>query len=126
MIGRAMVAAAALLPLVAARDEPLAGRVAGAPVDCIDLSTVTGPEIVDTRTILYRRGGRTWRTGPIGTCPSLRPFQIVIADVYGAQLCRNDRFRLLTPSTSIPSGYCRFDRFTPFDRSPKRKPEQLR
>ena len=35
----------------------LAGRTAGAAVDCIDLARVEGPMIVDRHTILYRQSG---------------------------------------------------------------------
>ena len=40
----------------------------------------------------------------------------MIVDVYGGQLCRNDRFRLVEPGLSIPSAYCRFSGFTPYDK----------
>lgn len=117
---------AALLLLIAlaastgAKRDPLAGRVAGKPAECISLNTNTSPDIVDQHTILYRETNRrVWRTGPVGACPSLRPLNTLIIDVYGGQLCRNDRFRVLTPNTSIPSGYCRFDRFTPYDKPPR-------
>ena len=121
MIGRAVALALALTapaPAPAARDDAaaaaLAGRVAGQPVDCITLPAGTNPVIVDARTILYRQGRRIWRTGPVGACPSLTPNRILIVEPFGAQLCRNDRFRTLTPNTGIPSGFCRFDRFTPY------------
>jgi len=102
---------------VGAGRDPLAGRVAGEPRDCISLDRNTSPSIVDERTILYRESERRiWRTGPVGACPSLRPNTILIVEPSGAQLCRNDRFRTLLANTTIPSGYCRFTRFTPYDR----------
>ncbi|WP_235529819.1 hypothetical protein [Sphingomonas sp. Leaf242] len=115
-----ILAAAALLTvgmLGAGKSDPLAGRTAGAPVRCIDLQQLNGPEIVDAHTILYRQSGkRIWKTGPVGECPSLRPFDTLIVDVYGGQLCRNDRFRTVSVGMSIPSGYCRFRDFTPYDK----------
>lgn len=117
-----MIRSAALLLLLtacatrSAERDPLAGRVAGEPVNCISLNRNTSPEIVDGRTILYRETNRrVWRTGPVDACPSLRPLQTLIVEVYGSQLCRNDRFRVLQPGTSIPGPICRFDRFTPYD-----------
>lgn len=117
---KALALLALALPLVAARSDPLAGRVAGAPVDCITLSSTDGPSVVDAHTILYRRGagGTIWKTAPVGDCPSLAPLNPLIVDVWGGQLCRNDRFRVLTPGVSIPSAYCRFDRFVPYTRPP--------
>lgn len=113
---KALALVALALPLVAAKSDPLAGRVAGAPVDCITLSQGNGPTIVDAHTILYTQGGgRTvWKTAPVDACPSLAPLNTLIVEVYGGQLCRNDRFRVLTQGTRIPSGYCRFDRFVPY------------
>jgi hypothetical protein len=119
VVKRGLTLAALALTLAANKSDPLAGRVAGAPVDCISLSpgASNGPQIVDDHTILYRQSGkRTWRTGPVGHCPGLRPFSTMIVDVYGSQLCRNDRFRMVEPGLSIPGPYCRLDRFTPYDK----------
>ncbi|WP_375429017.1 hypothetical protein [uncultured Sphingomonas sp.] len=115
---RALVLILAAGLSVGAKRDPLAGRIAGEPRDCLSLSRNTSPAIVDERTILYRESGRRiWRTGPVSACPSLRPNTILIVEVFGAhQICRNDRFRTLLPSTTIPSGYCRFTQFTPYDR----------
>ncbi len=114
---RAPVLVAVALMLVAGKSDPLAGRVAGAPVRCITLQQLNGPEIVDSQTILYRQSGkRIWKTGPLGECASLRPFDTLIVDVYGGQLCRNDRFRTVSNGMSIPSGSCRFRDFTPYDK----------
>jgi hypothetical protein len=105
------------IALVASRDDPLAGRIAGPPVACIDLARVQGTTILDDKTILYRQSGkRVWRAVPIGSCEALRPPATIIVDVYGGQLCRNDRFRLLSYGMTIPSSYCRFGNFTPYDK----------
>lgn len=101
--------------LLAADRDPLAGRVAGPPQACIPIATaMDGPTIVDAKTILYRVGGKIYRTGPNGACPSLRPFNTLIVEVYGGQLCRNDRFRIREPNSIIPSGACTFTDFTPY------------
>ncbi len=110
------------LALTTARSDPLAGRIAGKPVKCIDLQRIQGPSVVDRHTIIYRRSGRrVWVTRPVNDCPALRPVVTLITQVYGAQLCRNDRFQVLEPGAIIPSAYCRFDYFTPYD-----KPEEPR
>lgn len=106
-----------LLLLVAAKDDPLAGRTAGVPVACIDGDFVQGPEIVDKRTILYRQNGRrVWRTGPIGACPGLDRFAILVVERYGRKLCRDDRFSPVPQGSRIPFGRCRFAAFTPYDK----------
>lgn len=113
----ARAASLALLPLalLAAKDDPLAGRIAGPPADCIDLSFVQGPQIVDRSYILYRETGRRiWRTEPVGGCSRLEPMSTLVVEVYGNRLCRNDRFRVLRPGESIPGPSCRFGPFVPY------------
>lgn len=113
MIGRALLLAPLLL---AARDDPLAGRVAGPPVDCIDIDFVQGPQIVDARTILYRQNARrVWRTEPVGRCTAMRPGDGLIVAIQGRRLCRNDRFRVRSPGY-VNAALCRFGRFVPYDR----------
>ena len=117
MIGRLALIA---LALAAAKDDPLAGRVAGQPVNCVDIQLTQGPEIRAAHTILYRETGRRiWRTEPIGTCPGLQPVSTLIVEMYGAQLCRNDRFRVQRPGETIPGPVCRFGAFTPYDKPPR-------
>lgn len=116
---RPLLIAALALPLLAAKSDPLAGRVAEAPANCISLTSMQGRSIVDAHTILYTQGARVWKTGPVGACPSLAPFTTLVIDVYGGQLCKNDRFRVITPGMTIPSGYCRFTEFTPYVRVKK-------
>lgn len=114
MIGRLALAA---LALAAGRDDPLAGRIAGKPVECIDQHFTQGPTVIDGQTILYAETGRRiWRTGPIGSCPGLEPISTLIVEIRSGQLCHNDRFRTLRPGESIPGPYCRLDRFTPYDK----------
>jgi hypothetical protein len=118
---RAALALVGLLALPGAAKDPLAGRLEGPPVRCIsDTDISSGPTIVDEHTILYSRTGRRiWAVHPVGACPSLRPFSTLIVEKYGSQTCANDRFRVVEPGISIPSGYCRFGPFVPYDK-PKR------
>jgi hypothetical protein len=122
MARRLLVPLALAATLIAARDDPLgkalAGRVAGKPVSCIAASWVNGPTIIDERTILYREGAgrRVWITHPRGRCVRLRDPATLITQIYGGNICRNDRFQLLESGSSIPSAFCRFDDFTPYDR----------
>ncbi|MBN8812755.1 MULTISPECIES: DUF6491 family protein [Sphingomonas] len=96
----------------------LGDRVPGAPRDCISISDSDGPQIIDDRTILYKPVGRTlWRNDLGSSCPGLRPYTTLIVEVHGSQLCRNDRFRVLDPGSSIPGAYCMFGRFTPYEKA---------
>ena len=100
----------------AARDlaKALAGHTAGKTDQCIDPQFASGPQIIGHDTLLYRQGGTIWKTSVVGPCPSLDEGVTIISDVYGGQLCRNDRFRTLAPGESIPSAYCRLGGFTEY------------
>lgn len=115
----ALILAAAMLMVAADRpdhalDDAIAGRVAQKPESCVDIASVNGPEIIDNQTIIYRSASRVWVNRLPEACPSLHDDVLVITDVYGAQMCHNDRFRTLTRNTTIPSGYCRLGDFTPY------------
>lgn len=95
----------------------LGDRVPGTPRDCIPTSDSDGPQIIDSRTILYKPVGRTlWRNDLASACPGLRPYTTLIVEVHGSQICRNDRFRVLEPGTRIPGAFCMFGQFTPYER----------
>jgi hypothetical protein len=100
----------------AAERDPLAGRIRGTAVDCVDQARVGGPEIVDNRTILYRQSlKRVWRNDLPAACPGLRPNATLIVELYGRQLCRNDHVRAREPGSIIPGPICRLGDFTPYD-----------
>ena len=94
--------------------DALKDRVAGEPQDCISNSGLNGPQIIDRDTLLYRDGGRIWRTELAAECPGLSPYDTIIVEVHGSQLCRNDRFRALDAGSRIPGPYCLFGKFTPY------------
>lgn len=94
----------------------LGDRVPSKPQDCINPGITDGPQVIDSHTLIYRQGSRLYRNDLVSECPSLAPLTTVIVEMRGSQLCRNDMFRVLTPGTSIPSGYCRLGQFTPYSR----------
>ncbi|MBO9623524.1 MAG: hypothetical protein J7500_12515 [Sphingomonas sp.] len=94
----------------------LKGRVPGEPRDCISNFGLSGPQIIDSRTLLYREGRRVWRNDLAADCPGMSPGDMLIVEVHGSQLCRNDRFRAVSPGTRIPGAFCLLGRFTPYER----------
>ena len=121
MIGRgSILAVLPLLLLSGASKDMLAGRVAGKPQQCLDTFNLGSPTIAGKRTILYQSTGkRIWKVQPIGHCTTLRPFSTLIVQIYGGQICRNDRFQVLEPGQIIASAPCRFGDFVPYDRVDK-------
>ena len=103
---------------VARADRELAAelkdRTPGAPVDCIHASSVSGPQIIDHNTVLYREGRTVWRGELASECRGLESGNTLVIEVNGGQICKNDQFRVIEPGMSIPGPYCRFGKFTPY------------
>lgn len=97
--------------------DALKDRVAGAPQDCVSNISLDGPQIIDRDTILYRDGSRVWRAELAAECPGLQPYDTIIVEVHGSQICRNDRFRTLDAGSRIPGPYCLFGKFTPYTKA---------
>jgi hypothetical protein len=100
--------------------KAIGDRVPGAPRDCISASSSDGPQIIDNKTVLYRQAGRVWRNDLVYECPGLEPLKTMIVELHGSQVCRNDQFRTIDPGSHIPGAFCRFGKFTPYDK-PKRR-----
>ncbi len=98
-------------------DKALAGRVAGAAVDCVDAGRIGGPDIIDSRTILYRDMGRVWRNDLPDQCRALQPGRILVVRLWGGQLCRGDLVDIADGGSSIPMGSCRLGAFTPYEKA---------
>ncbi|PXA97334.1 hypothetical protein DMC47_14325 [Nostoc sp. 3335mG] len=96
--------------------KTLAGRVAGKPENCLPTGFVDGPQIIGDSLIYRQTGKRLWRSQVRDRCPFLRNDQIVVSILYGASVCRNDRFRLVDRGVPIPSGDCPFGEFVPYDK----------
>ena len=106
----------ALFVLVGGARDPLAGRVAGAPSECISLRSNEGPVIGGDHVLLFRESGRRiWRTEPVGRCTPLREPATIITERYSDQLCRDDLFRVREPGDIVAGPICRYGSFVPYD-----------
>lgn len=114
---RRALAPLAAVALGASTPDSLAGRVAGAPVRCIPFDRTSTLTILGPRTLAWKQTERRlWVTHPTGQCRPLRTVDTVIVAPFGAQLCRDDRFRSFSPGDIVPSVPCRLDGFVPHDK----------
>lgn len=98
-------------------DKALAGRVAGKPVTCLSSVRVETPQVIGDNILLYRDGARVWRNDLPDACPGLDDDAIVVSEVYGGQVCRNDQFYTLRRGGgTIPGPRCRLGSFVPWDK----------
>lgn len=117
----AMAASAPVKKSEARLAKALDGRIAGKPQKCVPTSLVDGPDIIDSRTILYRQGaGRVWRNDLPDACPFLRTDRILVVELFGSEMCRNDLVSVIDRGgLSMPIGKCRLGDFTPYDKPKK-------
>lgn len=99
-------------------ESTLAGRVAGKPVDCINLprvrssTTFTSPD-----SIVYRLSNRTvYLNQPAGGC-GLRGDPILITRTPSTRLCRGDIVSVVDRGSRIPMGSCGLGVFIPYTKA---------
>lgn len=98
--------------------KQLDGLVPGKPVDCVALSRIDGSTIIDGTAIVYRGLGTVWVNRPRGA-EMLREDDLPVQFVYGSQLCRLDRIKLLDRSTRMERAFVGLSDFVPYTRPGK-------
>lgn len=92
------------------------GRVAGAPVDCIQLRDIRSSQILPGIGILYDTGGTLYLNRPDHEITSVHADDILVTDTHGPQLCSIDIVKLLDRSVMMPAGFISLGKFTPYRR----------
>ena len=95
-------------------EKALAGRVAGRPTTCINLSNVNSTTIIDGKAILYRVGGRLYVNVPRSGASVLRDDDILVTQTIGSQLCSIDTVRLVDRASRFPRGFVALGDFVPY------------
>lgn len=103
-------------------DRALAGRVAGTPVDCIQLRDIRSTQIFEGIGILYEgNGGVLYLNRPESGATSLRRDEILVTDTHSPQLCSIDTVKLVDNTTQFSVGFVGLGKFVPYAR-PKPAP----
>jgi hypothetical protein len=121
VLGASLIAA----PAVAApRDTPevqlqklLAGRTAGAPVDCIPLSGSNSSHVIEGKAIVYRVGSKLYVNEPRSGADSLDDDDILVTKVFGSQLCSIDTVNLVDRTSRFPRGFVILGKFVPWTKT---------
>lgn len=107
-------------PSVDARGEAtlakrLTGRVAGKPVDCINLSDIIDSEVIDNTAIVYTLPGNTlYVNRPEMGRESLDSNDMMVTRTVTSQLCRVDSVRMVDRTTRMPRGFIGLGDFVPY------------
>ena len=97
--------------------KALAGRVAGPPVDCLNLRDIRSSRIVDRTAILYEtNGGKLYLNRPRIGADTLDWNDILVTDTHSSQLCSIDTVRLIDRGSGFSSGFVGLGKFVPYIR----------
>lgn len=93
------------------------GRVAGDPVDCIDLNRVRSTRIIDDTAILYDAGSVVYVNRPRSGAESLDRWDTMVTRLWsGSRLCSIDTVRLVDMSSRMTTGVVFLGEFVPYRR----------
>jgi len=96
--------------------ERLEGRVAGEPVDCIQLNRIQNSTIYDRTALVYEVGSTLYVNRPEAGAESLRRHDIMIIRNTLGQLCDIDVIDM-RDSSGFYSGSVFLGKFTPYERA---------
>ncbi|HYJ82048.1 MAG TPA: hypothetical protein VEW26_04285 [Allosphingosinicella sp.] len=121
-----LASAAMLAPAQAKSPDPgkgerelareLEGRVAGEPVDCIDLHRVRSSRIIDRTAIVYDAGRTIYVNRPRSGEHSLRDWDTMVVKPFGNRLCRVDTVQMYSPGSHMLGGIVFLGDFVPYKR----------
>lgn len=119
------LAGAALLAAGAAQAErpspqaelakALAGRVAGAPVDCIDVGRSQSSRVIPGEAIIYRNGNILWLNRPRSGADALTGNEVLVTRTLSARrLCSSDTVVLHDRYSQAQTGLVFLGEFVPY------------
>ena len=92
----------------------LEGRVAGEPVDCINLRNIRSSQIIDRTAIIYDAGSTIYVNRPRGGRASLDRWDILVTELHSSQLCSIDVVHLYDSNSRVQSGFVFLGEFVPY------------
>ena len=94
----------------------VAGRVAGQPVDCIDMHRVRSSHIIPGTAIVYDTGNVVYVNRPRGGAESMDQWDIMVNRLYSSELCSVDTVQLIDQGSHMYSGTVFLGEFVPYRR----------
>ena len=92
----------------------LEGRIAGEPVDCIQLRNIRSSRIIDDTAILYDAGSTIYVNHPRGGRESLDQWDVLVTKSHSSQLCSIDVVNLYDAGFHIQTGSVFLGEFVPY------------
>ncbi|GAA4818128.1 hypothetical protein GCM10023232_13370 [Sphingosinicella ginsenosidimutans] len=94
----------------------LEGRVAGDPVDCVNLPQVRSTQIIPGTAIIYDAGGTLYVNRPRSGAEQLNNWNTLVTRLSTTQLCSIDTIQLVDRSSHMLSGIVFLGEFVPYRR----------
>ena len=122
-----LIAGSLLLGAAAAQADPpvdreaqlaraLEGRVAGEPVDCIDLHRIRSTRVIDDTAILYDAGSVIYVNRPRNGADELNNWDALVTRTPTTRLCSIDVVQLVDQSSQMMTGVVFLGDFVPYRR----------
>ncbi len=96
--------------------QALEGRVAGEPVDCVNLSWVRSSRIIDDTAILFEAGGTIYVNRPRAGRESLDSWDTLVTRTHSSRLCSIDTVQLYDSAARMQTGTVFLGEFVPYRR----------
>ena len=98
----------------------LGNRIAGKPVDCINMRDIRSSQIIDRTAIVYDTGGgKLYVNRPRIAAESLDSDDILVTKTYGSDLCSLDTINLIDRGSRFSHGFVGLGEFVPYSRPAK-------
>jgi hypothetical protein len=98
-------------------ERALEGRVAGEPVDCINLNRIRGTRIIPDTAIVYEVGNVLYVNRPRAGARSLDRNDTLVSRPFSNRLCSVDTLQLLDMSSRMTHGVVFLGEFVPYRRA---------
>jgi hypothetical protein len=90
------------------------GRVAGEPVDCINLRNIRSSKIIDHTAIIYDAGNVLYVNHPRAGRESLDQFDTLVTKTHSSELCSIDTVQLVDNASHMNTGTVFLGKFVPY------------
>ncbi len=90
------------------------GRVAGEPVDCINMRNIRSSQIIDRTAIIYDAGSTVYVNRPRAGRESLDGWDTLVTKLHSSQLCSIDVVNLYDSSSRMQTGFVFLGEFVPY------------
>ena len=94
----------------------LRGRVAGDPVNCIDLHRIQSSRVITDTAILYDAGGTIYVNRPRNGAEDLNQWDTLVTRLPSTTLCSIDTVRVVDLQTGMLTGIVFLGDFVPYRR----------